>query len=187
MTSLWALVFGGVLIVLAAADDSAIQVEPLKEFKVGGRYGWREPEDNNTSMYDEWATMMRFHVGDSLVFEYHNDSVLSVDKFGYYHCNVSDPILAFNNGNSTVKLDRPGPFYFISGDPVHCLKGQRLIVEVMSPHPIHRSPPSIASPPESGSMAPAISPFSSLAGALAVSSWAFSPVVIAIMAVAAVV
>ncbi|KAK4772484.1 hypothetical protein SAY86_014259 [Trapa natans] len=182
MTSLWALVFG--VIVLFAADNFAREVEQVKEFIVGGSEGWREPTDNNTSMYDDWATRMRFHVGDSLVFQYHNDSVLVVDKFGYYHCNVSHSILAFNNGNSTVKLDRPGAFYFTSGDPVHCLKGQRLIVEVMSPHPIHPSPPPIASPPESA-MPPVLSPLSSLASPLAVSTSTLSPVVIAFMAVAA--
>jgi hypothetical protein len=85
-------------------------------------------------------------------FEYMNDSVLVVDKYDYYHCNTSEPITAFNDGkNTVVKLDRPGPFYFISGAPDHCKNGQRLLVDVMSPHgphPIAPSPPSTAFPPE---------------------------------------
>lgn len=64
MTSLWLLSIG-YLVVLAATDNSAI-VEATKEFKVGGRVGWREPGENGTSMYNDWATGMRFHVGDSL-------------------------------------------------------------------------------------------------------------------------
>lgn len=80
-------------------------------------------------------------------FEYKNDSVLVVDKYEYYHCNTSKPIAAFNNGKSVVKLDRPGSFYFISGVPDHCKNGQRLLIEVMSLHPISPSPPSIAFPP----------------------------------------
>jgi hypothetical protein len=74
-----------------------------------------------------------------------------VDKYDYYHCNTSEPITAFNDGKSIVKVDRPGPFYFISGAPDHCNNGQRLLVDVMSPHgphPIAPSPPSIAFPPE---------------------------------------
>lgn len=78
------------------------------------------------------------------VFEYNNDSVLVVEKWGYYHCDTSKPIIAFNNGNSTVKLDRPGLFYFISGTSDHCKRGQRMIIDVLSP----RSPHSTAAPPD---------------------------------------
>lgn len=82
-----------------------------------------------------------------------------VDKFGYYHCNTSNPISTFNHGNTTVvNLDKPGPIYFISGDPNHCKDGQRLVIEVMSLHQVAHSPPSIANPPDS-----AMSP-SSLSG-----------------------
>ncbi|KAL7239253.1 hypothetical protein ACSBR2_005200 [Camellia fascicularis] len=34
--------------------------------------------------------------------------------------------------NTKVKLNRSGPFYFISGEEGHCDKGQKLIVVVMS-------------------------------------------------------
>ncbi|KAJ9179235.1 hypothetical protein P3X46_011045 [Hevea brasiliensis] len=118
-------------------------------FKVGDELGWQEPGGNNTAVYSQWAERNRFQVEDSLLFEYKNDSVIQVDKWGYYHCNTSKPIVAFNNGRSTFNLDRPGPFYFISGASDHCRNGQRLIVEVMGMH--HQrshSPPSIANPPE---------------------------------------
>lgn len=82
-----------------------------------------------------------------VVFEYNNDSILEVDKWGFYHCNASGAIIAFNNGKSVIKLDRPGPVYFISGVHDHCKNGQRFIVEVMGSH--SRSPPAIiAAPPE---------------------------------------
>lgn len=88
-------------------------------------------------------------------FEYNNDSVLVVNKYDYYHCNTTEPITAFNDGNSAVvKLDRPGPFYFISGAPDHCNNGQRLLVDVMSPHGRHPSPPSVAFPPETDKQGP---------------------------------
>ncbi|KAI8013616.1 Early nodulin-like protein 2 [Camellia lanceoleosa] len=92
-----------------------------------------QPSDNHTAFYDQWAATNRFLVGDSLRFEYKNDSVLVVDKCGYFHCNISNPISIFNNGNNTVvSLDKPGPMYFVSGDPDHCKNGQRLVIQVMT-------------------------------------------------------
>ncbi|PIN09138.1 hypothetical protein CDL12_18290 [Handroanthus impetiginosus] len=104
-------------------------------------------------MYSQWASKQRFHIGDSLRFEYKNDSVLMVDKWGYYHCDLSHPISVFKDGNTVVNLERPGPVYFVSGDTDHCKNGQRLMVEVITPH---RSPPQ---PYMDASPAPA--PFSS--------------------------
>ncbi|KAL6134500.1 hypothetical protein ACLB2K_066731 [Fragaria x ananassa] len=123
------------------------------EFQVGDDFGWQQPGSNNSAVYSDWATKNRFHVGDSLSFKYKNDSVLEVDKWGYYHCDTRNPIIAFDNGKSIMKLDRSGPFYFISGVPDHCKNGQRLVVEVMEPHPISQSPQSSADSPEAPSAA----------------------------------
>ncbi|GAB2225630.1 hypothetical protein Droror1_Dr00006427 [Drosera rotundifolia] len=133
---LWFSVFivGTALLVVAAS----------KEFEVGDREGWRVPDGNDTNFYDDWASRKRFHVGDTLGFNYQNDSVLVVDKYGYYHCVVDSPISSSHDGNTTVTLHEPGLIYFISGDIEHCKNGQRLIVGVMSPHD-H----SFASPPGS--------------------------------------
>ncbi|KAF6164504.1 hypothetical protein GIB67_025330 [Kingdonia uniflora] len=131
-------------------------------FKVGDTSGWRQPEDNTTEIYNQWAAEKRFLVGDSLVFEYKaEDSVLVVNKSGYYHCNTTKPISTFNNGKTMIKLDNPGPIYFISGALDHCKNGQRLIINVMTLHPpTPPSPPSIAVPPAQSfpSDAPAPSP-----------------------------
>ncbi|KAF7814236.1 Early nodulin-like protein 1 [Senna tora] len=116
-------------------------VEASRQFKVGDDMGWQQPPHNNTSFYAQWAATKRFHVGDSLVFEYQNDSIMSVEKWDYYHCDSSEPITAFNNGKSIVNLESNGAFYFISGTDDHCINGQRLMVDVMSPHP-----PSISAP-----------------------------------------
>ncbi|XP_042492698.1 stellacyanin-like [Macadamia integrifolia] len=119
------------------------------EFKVGDNQGWREPGANDTQIYNLWAAHNRFQVGDSLNFEYKEDSVLMVDKWGYYHCNTSKPISAFNDGKTVIKLDTPGPFYFISGAPNHCNNGQRMVINVLALHPPtpQSPPPSIANPP----------------------------------------
>lgn len=87
------------------------------------------------------------------VFEYENDSVLTVEKLDYFSCETSSPITEFTNGKSTLDLDRSGPFYFISGTDDHCNHGQKLLVEVMAPHdhpiPISDAPaPSTSLPPQ---------------------------------------
>ncbi|XP_029129122.1 early nodulin-like protein 1 [Cajanus cajan] len=130
------------VIVFMAATNS---VEASVQFKVG----WHVPAPNNTEFYIKWAEKNRFQIGDALVFEYQNDSVLSVEKWDYINCDASNPITAFDNGKSTFNLDRPGDFYFISGTDYHCNNGQKLVVDVMHPHPIPKSPPPISLPPQS--------------------------------------
>ncbi|XP_002515988.2 mavicyanin [Ricinus communis] len=136
-----------------------------KVFKVGDELGWQEPGGNiSAAVYGQWAQGNRFRVGDSLLFMYKNDSVLQVEKWGYFHCSSSKPIVAFNNGRSTFNLDKSGPYYFISGAPNHCKRGQRLIVEVMGLHHqrSHYSPPSIATPPDQPFQAPSPQPSSGI-------------------------
>ncbi len=43
------------------------------------------------------------------------DSVLQVTRDGYLSCNTTSPIEEYKGGNNTVKLERSGPHYFISG------------------------------------------------------------------------
>lgn len=96
----------------------------------------------------------------SVAFEYSkNDSVMVVEKWDYYHCDTTNPITTYDNGKSVVQLDRPGLFYFISGAPDHCKKGQRLVVDVMSPHP-HDPHPDHPYAPHSA-MSPSPAPTSS--------------------------
>ncbi|XP_042436891.1 uncharacterized protein LOC122022844 [Zingiber officinale] len=81
-----------------------------------------------------------------LDFKYKNDSVAVVDREAYGKCSAADPLVFFDNGNTTFRFDRYGFFYFISGSQGHCEAGQRLIVRVMV-HP--------ATSTSSGSPAPA--------------------------------
>ncbi|RLM78718.1 hypothetical protein C2845_PM12G11580 [Panicum miliaceum] len=142
---------GAVLFVLvapggaaAAAEAAAPRAAPL-EFRVGGPRGWRVP-DANTS-YGWWATNNRFHVGDRLLFKYAQDSVLVVDRPAFDACNATEPLAAFSDGATTVRLDRPGFFCFISGEAGHCQEGQRLMVRVM----VH--PAGLAAAPAPGTLA----------------------------------
>ncbi|CAK9175735.1 unnamed protein product [Ilex paraguariensis] len=105
-----------------------------RDHLVGGKTdAWKIPSSESDSL-NQWAEKSRFLIGDSLVWKYDSsiDSVLQVTKRDYVTCNTSSPIEAYKDGNTNVKLDRSGPFYFISGSEGHCEKGQKLIVVVMS-------------------------------------------------------
>ncbi|XAR67689.1 hypothetical protein NMG60_11002559, partial [Bertholletia excelsa] len=145
--------FSSLLFVLLASMNAPVGAS--KQFIVGDAEGWREPNATESTMYIQWAATNRFHVGDSLRFRYKNDSVLVVDKYGYYHCNATNATTAFKDGNTVIELENPGPIYFISGNTDHCKNGQRLLISVMSLHSHHSPPtPRIANPPDSSSAFP---------------------------------
>jgi Plastocyanin-like domain len=60
------------------------------------------------------------------------DSVLQVTEKAYNNCAVSDPILRIDDGNSVFNLTSPGQFYYISGIAAHCLKNQKLMIDVLT-------------------------------------------------------
>lgn len=60
----------------------------------------------------------------------------------YNKCESSHPTFFSNNGNTEVRLDRPGPFYFISGVTGHCQGGQRMVIKVISKDTPPSAPPS---------------------------------------------
>ena len=69
------------------------------------------------------------------------DSVLVVNKQDYDSCNVTNPIRKMHGGDSTFLLDKPGQFYFISGNVKHCVKGEKLSLVVLSSyHNEHHGP-----------------------------------------------
>ncbi|XP_061364198.1 early nodulin-like protein 15 [Gastrolobium bilobum] len=135
-----------------------------KEILVGGNIdAWKIPSSESDSL-NQWAERSRFQVGDHLVWKYDGgkDSVLQVSKEDYPNCNITNPIKEYSDGNTKVKLDHPGPFYFISGEKGHCEKGQKLIVVVLTPRGSSRyigiSPAPSSAELEEG---PAIAPTSS--------------------------
>ncbi|CAN6252366.1 unnamed protein product [Urochloa humidicola] len=148
-----ALALAGAVLFLAPGGVDAAEAAPPPaaglEFHVGGPRGWRVP-DGNTS-YGWWANNNRFHVGDRLYFKYAHDSVLVVDRPALDACNATAPLAAFDDGATTVRLDRPGFFCFISGEPGHCEEGQRLVVRVM----VH--PAALAGAPGQAASAPGTS------------------------------
>nr|GMD92479.1 early nodulin-like protein 2 [Ipomoea batatas] len=120
------------------------------EFDVGGNDGWVL---NPSESYNHWAARMRFQVNDTLLFRYEKgrESVLEVDEEDYEKCNVENPMKKMDDGYSVLKLDRSGPFYFISGIQQNCENGQKIVVVVLAPKH-HNAPP--PPPPSTGGDAP---------------------------------
>ncbi|KAF0904825.1 hypothetical protein E2562_037600 [Oryza meyeriana var. granulata] len=146
-------------------------------YVVGGPNGWKMPPPASMDMYARWAAGIRFYVADSIEFVYKNDSVVKVDKFGYYHCNVT--AAAANDGSVLFLLDAPGFAYFSSADVSHCKKGQRLMINVgaapsLAPTPASPIPmiPSPAPPTLLPSPSPSLAPQEAATTSAAVSSTA---------------
>ncbi|AES59115.1 putative cupredoxin [Medicago truncatula] len=105
-----------------------------KDILLGGKTdAWKVPSSESDSL-NKWASSVRFQVGDHLILKYEagKDSVLQVSKEDYDSCNISKPIKHYNDGNTKVRFDHSGPYYYISGEKGHCEKGQKLTVVVMS-------------------------------------------------------
>jgi len=102
------------------------------------------------------------------VFEYKNDSVVKVGKRGYYHCNETRHGSTFKDGSTVFLLDKPGFYYFVSGNIEHCKKGQRVLIEVVGvPAPLVPSPSPLPSAAVSSTV-------SSLLTAAAIGTWCLS-------------
>ncbi|KAL1566966.1 mavicyanin-like [Salvia divinorum] len=115
------------------AASVVVMAASAYQFEVRDEIGWSKPTGKERETYNEWAAQNRFHIRDTLHFSYAKDSVLVVTSADYLKCNASNPIDEFDDGSTVYELDRPGFFYFISGQPGHCKSGQRLIVRVMHP------------------------------------------------------
>ncbi|XP_047953491.1 mavicyanin-like [Salvia hispanica] len=122
------------------AASFAITAASAFQFEVADEIGWSKPTGKERETYNEWAAQNRFHIRDTLHFHYAKDSVLVVTSADYLTCNATNPIAEFDDGSTVYELDRPGFFYFISGQPGHCKSGQRLIVRVMHPLPPAAAP-----------------------------------------------
>ncbi|KAK7306851.1 hypothetical protein VNO77_44811 [Canavalia gladiata] len=102
------------------------------QYKVGDLDSWGIPTSSNSQVYDKWSKYHTLKIDDSLLFLYppSQDSVIQVTEESYKSCNLKDPILYMNNGNSLFNITKEGDFYFTSGEVGHCQKNQKLHVTV---------------------------------------------------------
>ena len=88
-------------------------------------------KNKNHSFYHLWVHFLFLFVS---VFLYppSQDSVIQVTEQSYNSCNLTDPILYMNNGNSLFNITKSGEFYFTSGEKGHCENKQKLHISVFS-------------------------------------------------------
>ncbi|XP_043718205.1 mavicyanin-like [Telopea speciosissima] len=103
------------------------------QFKVGDLHAWGIPSSANPQIYMYWSEYHQLKIGDSLLFLYppSQDSIIQVTEQAFNDCNLKDPILYMNDGNSLFNITSPGGFYFTSGVPGHCEKSQKLQISVL--------------------------------------------------------
>ncbi|CAI9772118.1 unnamed protein product [Fraxinus pennsylvanica] len=103
-----------------------------KIYQVGDLDAWGIPTESNPNVYSKWSKNLEFKIGDSLFFLYppSQDSVIQVTEESYNSCNLKDPILSMDNGNSLFNITAPGEFYLTSGVDGHCQKSQKLYISV---------------------------------------------------------
>ncbi|XP_022854343.1 mavicyanin [Olea europaea var. sylvestris] len=103
-----------------------------KIYQVGDLDAWGIPTESNPNVYSKWSKNHEFKIGDSLFFLYppSQDSVIQVTEESYNSCNLKDPILYMDNGNSLFNITAPGEFYLTSGVDGHCQKSQKLHISV---------------------------------------------------------
>jgi hypothetical protein len=86
-------------------------------------------------------------------------SVLLVTEHDFDTCNTRNPVQQLkaavgSSGSSVLRLDRSGPFFFISSDEDRCQKGQKLYIIVMAV----RRPTTTPAPAPESAFPPAPSP-----------------------------
>ncbi|XP_030955859.1 stellacyanin [Quercus robur] len=104
------------------------------QYKVGDLDAWGIPTSANPQVYTYWSKYHTLKIGDSLLFLYppSQDSLIQVTEQSYTSCNLTDPVLYMNNGNSLFNITAYGDFYFTSGEKGHCEKNQKLHISVLS-------------------------------------------------------
>ncbi|KQK09723.1 early nodulin-like protein 1 [Brachypodium distachyon] len=125
-----------------AMGFTAIVSSEAYVFYAGDHDGWVvDPVES----YNHWAERNRFQVGDTIVFN-HGESadkvVLLVNEPDFDTCNTRNPVRRLDDrgGRSEFRFDRPGPFFFISGDEDRCQKGKKLYIVVMAVRPHAKAP-----------------------------------------------
>ncbi|XBI68458.1 hypothetical protein VPH35_047665 [Triticum aestivum] len=78
-------------------------------------------------VYVRWAKSVPVKLGDALFFLYppSQDSAVQLTTKAFAACDVSDPLLKLEDGNSIFNLTKPGRAYFSSAAPGRCRKGQK--------------------------------------------------------------
>ncbi|KAJ4954060.1 hypothetical protein NE237_030892 [Protea cynaroides] len=103
------------------------------QYTVGGLHAWGNPTTQNPDIYAYWSEYTPLVKGDSLFFLYPptQDSVIQVTEDDFNACNLKNPILSMDDGNSLFSFSSAGRYYFTSGIPGRCENLQKLQISVL--------------------------------------------------------
>ncbi|KAF7806405.1 blue copper protein-like [Senna tora] len=92
-----------------------------RNYTVGGVLGWLVPPGGEI-VYDSWASVRSFQVGDALVFLFVNGTqdVAVVTKEAYDKCETNSSIAVYSSSPTRIVLDTIGEHYYTSTYKDHC-------------------------------------------------------------------
>ncbi|KAK1434685.1 hypothetical protein QVD17_00434 [Tagetes erecta] len=102
---------------------------------VGDNDGWRNPR--YPEFYAEWASLHTFNVGDTLYFNFVNEThdVAEVPQEAYDKCHTKDAKIIIKSGPGAVNLTNTGAHHYISTHKGDCETHQKVAIYV---HPWKR-------------------------------------------------
>ncbi|XP_076932094.1 blue copper protein-like [Bidens hawaiensis] len=114
----------------------AILVAPIDlqcyatELVVGDSYGWANPK--HPHFYTCWGELHTFNVGDTLLFNFVNEThdVVEVPEYAYGQCYTEHAISLITSGPGVVNLTSSGTRYYISTRDRDCEKHMKLAIIV---------------------------------------------------------
>ncbi|KAL7111101.1 hypothetical protein ACP275_05G066800 [Erythranthe tilingii] len=160
-----------VVIFLLSIQNKLVMCSSI--YKVGDLDGWGIPPSSNPQVYTKWSKNHKFKIGDSLFFLYppSQDSVIQVTAESYSSCNIKDPILYMNNGNSLFNITKGSDLYFTSGAVGNCEKSQKLHISLGG-----NGSSAADSPPADGPAAASAPSYPTVFGSIPVQASSASPV-----------
>ncbi|XP_042431523.1 blue copper protein 1a-like [Zingiber officinale] len=136
------------VVVLIATAVAVLPFAMAADIVIGGQDGWK-PDFN----YTNWASSMEFRVGDQIVFNYTRggDNVIPVGGDEFKACNASESSnVVLTSGHDVLLLNSEGRRWYLSGVGDHCLRGQKLVINVVpaaTPPPTTPPTPTPTTPP----------------------------------------
>ncbi|PQP95843.1 hypothetical protein Pyn_06208 [Prunus yedoensis var. nudiflora] len=99
-------------------------------YTVGDKLGWIVPGSGYA--YATWAYGKTFIVGDTLVFNFVNDTqdVAVVTKSAYENCTTNNTTAVYTKSPVSILLNTSGEHFFTSTYYRHCVLGQKLAINV---------------------------------------------------------
>ncbi|KAF8406925.1 hypothetical protein HHK36_006046 [Tetracentron sinense] len=159
------------IVVAALLQCSAAQTTHV----VGDDLGWQVPPGGSIA-YATWASLQTFKVGDTLVFNFKNDTqdVAKVTKAAYEACNGTNPISLISTSPASFILDTEGEHYFIGTLDRRCALGQKLAINVTASSPVPAPTPSAPRTPVTYVVGDKLGWLVPPGGPIAYATWAYN-------------